>query len=364
MAVKSSGQLAISEIVAEFGGDAPHALSEYYGGAGLVPAGANPNVSTSGQTKFSNFYNSVAATVLNILSNTTNYNIKTAVQAAGGDLNTPVILTIASGVTVSGSNASTPAMKTDTGWGSGVTINITNNGSIVGSSGTNTSGNPSSGGGSGGQSGGANSNGQGNPNGLAGSAGASGSGSAESANNGGVAFEHSQTGDNNLSVIFDVAGTRTGGAAGIKTFTGNGGGGGGGGGSWNTYCAGGGGGGGANGGSGGGANSDTLGVGGGGGSSGSATTGGSGGGQGGTYCGVNRYNNNQGCNTYHGGGGTGGSGGNLGNAGANGGSGGSGNNCNSSGGGGSGGSGGAAGSNGTASGSTGAVLSGNTGQIS
>ena len=32
MAVKSSGQLAMTEIVAEFGGSAPHAMSEYYGG--------------------------------------------------------------------------------------------------------------------------------------------------------------------------------------------------------------------------------------------------------------------------------------------------------------------------------------------
>ena len=49
MAVKSSGQLAISEIVAEFGGSAPHAISEYYGGAGLVPQGANSGVPTSGE---------------------------------------------------------------------------------------------------------------------------------------------------------------------------------------------------------------------------------------------------------------------------------------------------------------------------
>ena len=47
MAVKSSGQLAMTEIVAEFGGDAPHAMSEYYGGGDKVPQGANPNVPTS-----------------------------------------------------------------------------------------------------------------------------------------------------------------------------------------------------------------------------------------------------------------------------------------------------------------------------
>ena len=128
MAVQASGaDLSITDdIVAEFGGTAPHAISEYYGGAGLVPAGANSGVPTSGQIAFSDMYGTVAATVLTISSNTSDYNIKTAAVAAGGDTNTPVILTINSGVTVSGSSSSTPAMKTDTGWGSGVTINITN----------------------------------------------------------------------------------------------------------------------------------------------------------------------------------------------------------------------------------------------
>ena len=149
MAVKSEGaNLSINgDIVAEFGGSAPHSMSEYYGGGDLVPAGANPGIATSGQISMNSFYGSVAATVLTISSNTSDYNIKTAAVAAGGDQNTPVILTINSGVTVSSSSSSTPAMKTDTGWGSGTTINIINNGSIVGangatgSSGSNASGN-------------------------------------------------------------------------------------------------------------------------------------------------------------------------------------------------------------------------------
>ncbi len=46
MAVKSSGaNLSIAgDIVAEFGGSAPHAMSEYYGGGDLVPSGANPGI--------------------------------------------------------------------------------------------------------------------------------------------------------------------------------------------------------------------------------------------------------------------------------------------------------------------------------
>ena len=77
MAVKSSGaNLALQgDIVAEFGGSAPHSMSEYYGGGDLVPAGANPGVATSGQITMNSFYGSVAATVLTISSNTSNYNI-------------------------------------------------------------------------------------------------------------------------------------------------------------------------------------------------------------------------------------------------------------------------------------------------
>ena len=38
MALQSSGQIKLSEIAAEFGGSAPHALSEYYGAASGVPS--------------------------------------------------------------------------------------------------------------------------------------------------------------------------------------------------------------------------------------------------------------------------------------------------------------------------------------
>lgn len=37
MPVPSSGEIKISDLVAEFGGTAPHAVSEYYRDAGLVP---------------------------------------------------------------------------------------------------------------------------------------------------------------------------------------------------------------------------------------------------------------------------------------------------------------------------------------
>lgn len=60
MAVTSSGVIRLSgDIVAEFGGSAPHGLSEYYRGAGIVGS-TNTNVPTSGAVAFSDFYGSQA----------------------------------------------------------------------------------------------------------------------------------------------------------------------------------------------------------------------------------------------------------------------------------------------------------------
>jgi len=330
MAIKSSGALSFAtDIVGEFADSAPHSMSEFYGGGDKVPAGANPGVATSGTINFNSFYDCVAATVLTISSNTNDYDIGTACIAAGGDKSTPVILTINSGVTVGSTSTSTPAMKTGTGWASGVSITITNNGSIVGSTGSNVNGTGGTGGGGGY---GAQYSYCGARSGQAGSSGSNGSGSADSASNGGNAFEHSQTADNYLSVTFATSGTRTGGSAGVTSFPGGGGGGGGGptaygGGNW--YYGGSGGGGGAANGSGGAgglranlANSPYCYSYSANGSAGGATTGGASNGNGGN-------------------------GGDLGAAGSS-----------------SQGGGGSAGSSGNASGSSGSALSGNTGQIS
>ena len=60
MTVTASSVIRLSgDIVAEFGGSAPHGLTEYYRGAGLVTSG-NTNVPTSGTVKFSDFYGSQA----------------------------------------------------------------------------------------------------------------------------------------------------------------------------------------------------------------------------------------------------------------------------------------------------------------
>jgi len=322
MALQASGQISLSDIAAEFGGTAPHSMSEYYGGGDNVPAGANPGIATSGAINMNSFYGGVAATVLNITSSVNNYDIGAQAISAGGDKSTPVILTINSGVTVGSTSSSTAAMYTGTGWSSGTTINITNNGSIVGSAGVDATG--AFDGATGGNGGNGNP-GTGFSNGLPGGAGtAGGGGSATSVQDGGDAFYHSQTADNNLSVIFDTVGTRTAGAAGVLSVPGGGGGGGSGGDHFIPWTGthGGGGGGGAASGLGGnqGGVAATTTVGGAGGSSGAGN------------------------------GGAGGNGGLAGNAGANSTY--------------TGGSGGAAGASGSASGSAGSALAGNTGQIS
>jgi hypothetical protein len=145
MALPGSGELSLSAIQTEFGGSNPIALSEYYRGGAYVGDGA-PNVPTSGAIALNTFYSAEAALVLNITSNTSNYNILTAATAAGYDAATdtiPIIVNVAVDVVVSGSG--TYAMRTGVlNASSSLTINISGsingytggNGSIVAGSGS------------------------------------------------------------------------------------------------------------------------------------------------------------------------------------------------------------------------------------
>ena len=152
MAVKSSGALSFAtDIVGEFSDSTPHSLSEFYKGGGKVPnAAGNGNVPTSGAISMGNFYGAVnrIAISLTISSNTNNYNIysqRGATYVAGVS---DVTLTINSGRTVGSTSTGTHALDTGTGWISGDTITIVNNGTIKGRGGNggrpikNASGNP------------------------------------------------------------------------------------------------------------------------------------------------------------------------------------------------------------------------------
>ena len=58
MAVTGSAPISITNLVTEFGGSAPHSLTEYYRGGSLVPNGpaANNSIPTSGAISLTNFY--------------------------------------------------------------------------------------------------------------------------------------------------------------------------------------------------------------------------------------------------------------------------------------------------------------------
>ena len=55
MALQGSGQIKLSEIAGEFGGSAPHQMSEYYSGGSNTPSGTG-SVPTSGEIQASDFY--------------------------------------------------------------------------------------------------------------------------------------------------------------------------------------------------------------------------------------------------------------------------------------------------------------------
>ena len=63
MAVTSSAPIDIGDLVTEFGGSAPHSLTEYYRGGSLVPnTTANNSVPTSGAISLTDFFGASATT--------------------------------------------------------------------------------------------------------------------------------------------------------------------------------------------------------------------------------------------------------------------------------------------------------------
>lgn len=131
MALQGSGAIALSELATEFSDSTPNSMSEYYRAGGKVSTN-NTGVPTSGVIALTDFYSAFFAIVLDITANTSDYDILTAATSAGynaGSDTTPIIVNVASGVTVSGS--ASHAMKTGAlNADSDLTINI--DGSIDG----------------------------------------------------------------------------------------------------------------------------------------------------------------------------------------------------------------------------------------
>lgn len=139
MALQGSGAITLAQIAAEFGGAAPHSLSEYYRGGLYVPdIAANVNIPSSGAIGFNMFYGGVQWFVFNaaIASNTTNYNLRLAASTAGWNGISPLnaTVTINAGIYVYASTTGVYGFYVSDGvnYPVGSIINIINNGFILG----------------------------------------------------------------------------------------------------------------------------------------------------------------------------------------------------------------------------------------
>lgn len=161
MALQTTGPISFSQIQDEFGGDNPISLGEYYRGGGFVPNGPtqNANISTAGAISLGAFLGSINKFLLNIVSNQTNVNLRSAAINAGWDGNSPLQVVINQGVVISGNTAgnSTAALTINGSFPNGVTL--VNKGEIRGRGGRGGNGatggtnqtNPPTGGGKGGR---------------------------------------------------------------------------------------------------------------------------------------------------------------------------------------------------------------------
>lgn len=134
MAVKSSGQLSITtDIVGEFGGTAPHAISEYKRGGSLVPdASGNAAIPTTNENiQWSDFYGAVNETDLSqALTPVTINGESTAKQITVSDyIDSGGILTIPSSLWVWTDSTSIAALVID------IPCTIKNSGKIIGQGG-------------------------------------------------------------------------------------------------------------------------------------------------------------------------------------------------------------------------------------
>ena len=136
MPVQSSGQIKITDIVNEFGGSAPHAMSEYYRNGGEV-GGGSPNVPTSGQLKMSDFYGATDVIVQTASNNQTNRSLSSIFGGNWGS-SVPKKYVIPSGVNIGASSTSNYAIHAQSGMGGTLIIEIS--GTVTGAGGTGGSG--------------------------------------------------------------------------------------------------------------------------------------------------------------------------------------------------------------------------------
>ena len=137
--------LSINQIAQEFGGDTPHAISEYYAGGSIVPAGTQGEgggIASSGSISIGDFFGSRQRVTINltISSNTQNYQIS---QQRGGSYEagfTDIVLT--NNAQVGSTAVGTAGIYTGTApnYASGDTVKIINAGHIRGRGGNGGAG--------------------------------------------------------------------------------------------------------------------------------------------------------------------------------------------------------------------------------
>lgn len=144
MAIPAPGTaISVNTIVGEFGGTAPHSLSEYYRGGGLVPnVPGNANIPTSGAIPMGGFYGSAnrTAVALAITSNTYNYDVYTNRSPAYVAGSTDITVTVNPGVTVGSTSTGSYALSVPSSFNPADIITIVNNGVIQGMGGNGATG--------------------------------------------------------------------------------------------------------------------------------------------------------------------------------------------------------------------------------
>lgn len=124
-----TGQLSLGDIAGEYGGSAPHALSEYYN---------KGNAPGSGEIQIhADFQGTSNVFTFNISSSASNLNLRSAAVSAGWDQSSPVQATINSGVVLSASSTSNNGLTIDGSWNG---LTLINNGTIKGHGGNGGNG--------------------------------------------------------------------------------------------------------------------------------------------------------------------------------------------------------------------------------
>ena len=132
MVIPNSGPLTFVIIRDEFAGSNPIIFTQYYRGGGIVPdTPENINIPTSGEIAVGDFYGAEGATIVIIETNKQDVNLA-ASEYFGSDwaADRAKVLIVNPGVTLGASSASAIALSAPSGMGA--TLEIRNNGSILG----------------------------------------------------------------------------------------------------------------------------------------------------------------------------------------------------------------------------------------